>query len=113
MALIPPLYKPEALRLKIAEKLQLTHDVWEFYFEPIRPSEFKFEPGQFININIPSTEKRVVRSYSIASNPIMKKNICICVKLIDGPGSLCLSGLKIGDEVSGNGPLWIFSLNYH
>ena len=40
----------------------------------------------------------------------MKKNICICVKLIDGPGSLCLSGLKIGDEVSGNGPFGIFTV---
>lgn len=110
MALIPPIYKPHPLRLKLAEKRQLNGNVFEFIFTPLEPNSLEFEPGQFINIDIPSTEKRIVRSYSISSNPMLKETIEICVKLVDGPGSKYLKELNVGDIVSGSGPFGIFSI---
>lgn len=109
MALIPPIYKPTVVKFKLADKKQLTNDVWEFTFTPLEIAEFNFEPGQFVNINIPSDEKRIVRSYSIASNSKTKEHIELCIKLVDGPGSRYLGSLNIGDEISGNGPFGLFS----
>lgn len=108
MALIPPLYKPTQFTAKLKEKRQLTHDVWEFDLELLNECECKFEPGQFVNINVPHPEKRVVRSYSIASNPSDTHGFTLCVKLIDGVGSHYLDGLQAGDEVTGMGPFGIF-----
>lgn len=110
MPLIPPLYKPQNLRLKLLEKRQLTHDVWEFIFAPTSPNVLNFEPGQFININIPSSEKRIVRSYSISSNPMIKDKIEFCIKLVDGPGSRYFAELSPGDFVAGSGPFGIFTV---
>lgn len=107
---IPPLYKPQNLKLKLLEKRQLTHDVSEFIFAPTSPNVLNFEPGQFININIPSEEKRIVRSYSISSSPTKKDEIELCIKLVDGPGSRYFAGLSAGDEVTGSGPFGIFTV---
>ncbi|MDP4008518.1 MAG: FAD-dependent oxidoreductase [Candidatus Peregrinibacteria bacterium] len=109
MALIPPIYKPTAVKFKLAKKLELTRDVWEFTFTPLDTTPFNFEPGQFININIPSDEKRIVRSYSIASNPKIKEHLELCIKLVDGPGSRHLGSLNVGDEITGNGPFGLFA----
>lgn len=110
MALVSPVYKPQTLRMSFLQKKQLTHDVWEFTFAPIEPNALNFEPGQFININIPSSEKRIVRSYSISSNPMIKDKIEFCIKLVNGPGSRYFAELSPGDFVAGSGPFGIFTV---
>jgi len=108
MALIPPIYKPLKFTAKLSDKRQLTHNVWEFDFELLNNCECKFEPGQFVNIDIPHPEKRVVRSYSIASTPAKTDGFTLCIKLIDGLGSKYFDSLEVGSEVTGMGPFGIF-----
>ena len=108
MALIPPIHKPQKFTAQLSDKRQLTHDVWEFDFDLLDEGTCEFEPGQFINIDIPHHEKRVVRSYSIASSPSQKDGFTLCIKLIDGLGSQYFDSLVIGDNVSGMGPFGIF-----
>ena len=111
MALIPPIHKPCQLKAKLSDKRQLTHNVWEYDFELLDGSECKFEPGQFVNINIPHPEKRVVRSYSIASSPKNAHGFTLCIKLMEGGlGSNYFKSLEIGDEVTGMGAFGIFTV---
>ena len=75
------------------------------------PEAFEFEPGQFINIEIPSERRKIKRSYSICSSPMEKRRIEICVKrIIGGPGSSFLFELSDGDSIYFVGPIGGFTI---
>ncbi len=110
MALIPPLFKPRPLTLRLTSKSQLTNDVCEYRFEVMSPTDFHFEPGQFVNIDIPNPEKKTVRSYSIASSPHQSRTFTLCIKLINGPGSAYFQTLEAGATIQGSGPFGLFTV---
>lgn len=110
MALIPPKFKPTPFEAVLTAVKELTSNVFEFHFKVDNEAPFHFEAGQFVNLNIPNAEKRVVRSYSIASMPRQDGAFELCIKLLDGPGSNFLRSLNAGDKCSFSGPFGIFSM---
>ncbi len=92
-------------KAKVKEKKNLVEPIREIIFELIEPAEIEFQPGQFININIPGQDKPTDRSYSIASPASSKKEITLCYKLLDeGVATNYLESLSAGDEITFTGP---------
>lgn len=82
----------------VISKKKLTYDVFEFKIE--RPKDFAFIAGQFLQFSIPDGEKKITRSYSIASTT-QDEHISLCIKYIEGgKGSQYFKKLQIGDIVT-------------
>ncbi|MFH1408432.1 MAG: FAD-dependent oxidoreductase, partial [Nanoarchaeota archaeon] len=98
--------KPTKFEIEVIGVFTLTPTVKNIRFKT--PKDWGFEAGQYVSLTIPG-EKPLRRSYSIASSPLHKEHIDICVKLVDnGPGSTFLHALKPGDKVAALGPLGHF-----
>ncbi|MCF6276459.1 MAG: FAD-dependent oxidoreductase [Candidatus Magasanikbacteria bacterium] len=77
--------------------------------ETEKPTDFSFNAGQFLQFIVPTAEKEVLRSYSIASSP-NDGTLLFCVKLIkDGIASEYLRNLKSGDIIKMKGAIGRFS----
>lgn len=75
-----------------------------------RPATFTFLPGQYVFIEIPKPEGKIVRAYSIASTP-EGPFLEFCVTLVPGgPGSTALHEAKPGDSFLMKGPVGKFVL---
>ena len=102
--------KPLPVEAVLIRKKQLTHDVFEFHFEP--KTSFDFDPGQFISIIVPGAGpggRDLRRAYSIASEPGRKQSnktiLELCVKIVEGgPGTQYLNSLAIGESIKGVAP---------
>src|SRR5580704_384355 len=71
--------------------------------------DFSFIPGQFISLELPVGGERIIRPYSIASNPENGQLLEICLNLVPkGAGSAYLFSLTVGDHVSFTGPFGRF-----
>lgn len=87
----------------------VTHDTREIHLRLIEPSEIGFEPGQYVQVRVPS--KDVFRAYSISSQPSRKNDIELLVRLIPGGlGSTYLHNVQPGEEVAFTGPYGEFEL---
>jgi ferredoxin-NADP reductase len=72
----------------------------------------QFKPGQFISCLVPVGGGRIIRPYSIASDPDETESLEILYNLVpDGPGSHYLHGLKLGDPITFTGPWGTFTLD--
>ena len=93
---------------KLRSVKKLTNDVYHFDFE----TDLDFKPGQFLMIKVDDgQEPAVKRAYSIASSPLKKNVLTLCVKLQeDGRGSNYLRSLKEGDSVTIDAPYGHFIL---
>ena len=79
------------------------------------PEDFTFTPGQFVMVSVPgfNNEKGfpVARSYSIASSPLTKGDVEICLsRAVNGKLSNKLHSLSEGDPVNVTGPYGVFTL---
>ncbi|MBI2575030.1 oxidoreductase [Candidatus Woesearchaeota archaeon] len=80
-----------------------------------RPKGFSFVPGQFLMASIDGLYGRegalVKRSYSIASSPLDKDYLELCITRADnGLFSVAMHELDTGDVVNISGPYGVFSL---
>ncbi len=73
----------------------------------VHGSGFHFQPGQYINLNLPTG---VSRAYTIASAPERPEAVQICVRLGLGRGSAALRNLRVGTKLAMDGPLGGFIL---
>ena len=74
--------------------------------------EISFKPGQFVNLIFESEGKRFLKPYSIASSNKLKRQIELCVNLVEnGRTTPYLFRKKIGDKVKVKGPLGLFKLD--
>lgn len=64
-------------------------------------SNFRFEPGQWVNFHFP---EGVSRAYTIASAPQRPEAVQLCIRVGTGKGGAALQKLKAGAEVSVEGP---------
>jgi NAD(P)H-flavin reductase len=79
----------------------------ELVFKVQTPSEFKFQAGQFVMMNVPDpgSEKPLLRAYSLASDDRDTRSFKLLIKLIeDGQASQFIKNLKNGDRVDFTGP---------
>ncbi|WP_042701132.1 hybrid-cluster NAD(P)-dependent oxidoreductase [Azospirillum sp. B506] len=88
-----------------------THDVKTFVFAPARPCLFRFEPGQFITLELPIGGETIHRSYTVSSSAARPHRLSITVKRVPGgPVSNWLhDNLKPGDRIRAVGPLGEFT----
>ena len=73
----------------------------------VHDSNFRFEPGQWVNFRFP---EGVSRAYTIASAPESPTAVQLCVRLGAGRGAKALKELKAGANVSVEGPFGDFLL---
>lgn len=101
---------PNLFRAKLIEKKALTSSIFWCVFEVIEPANFTYTPGQFVHIDIPTAEGKIVRrSYSICSGNVETGRFELCVKIVEGgTGSVFLNSLTAGDEINGEAPLGHF-----
>lgn len=88
-----------------------THDVKTFVFAPRQPCLFRFEPGQFITLELPIGDETVHRSYTVSSSAARPHRLSITVKRVPGgPVSNWLHDtLKPGCTIRAVGPLGAFT----
>jgi len=80
-------------------------EVKHFEFEREDKAAFPFIPGQFITFHIPTEEKTLRRSYSIATLPGEHHKIEFAAGFVkEGPASELLFHLKPGDILQATGP---------
>jgi len=70
---------------------------------------FKFKPGQYLIVTIPSGQGSVKRLYSIASPPETQTFSLLIKRVEGGVGSTYLSNLLPGEAVPMSGPAGLFS----
>ncbi len=94
---------------------QETHDVKSFFFKPLKPSIFKFLPGQFITLELTINGESINRCYTISSSPTRPHTISITVKRQpNGVVSNWLhDNMLVGSSISILGAAGEFSCTYH
>ncbi len=109
------LFSVKQFRTRVAEIIDLTHDIKQVTLELIEPREIEFKAGQFVQIVVPPyelTEESVYRAYSGASLPSLRNRIELEIRLV--PNGICTTYvhkyLKKGDILTINGPYGEFYL---
>ncbi len=89
----------------LEETYMISPSVKHFRFHSKLQPAFSFIAGQFIRIHFEHEGKMLRRSYSIANPPQNDNYIEFAASYVkNGPGTEFLFNLKIGEEVSVNGP---------
>ena len=87
---------------KVISNEKITEDVFLISFE--KPSDFIFQAGQFLNIEVSIDGLKRMKSYSICSPP-SKSTLDFCIKIVEGgKGSNILANASVGDEFNMIGP---------
>ncbi len=88
-----------------------THNVKTFTFKTEGGSWFKFKPGQFVTLSLPTEEGPVLRTYTISSTPSRPFSLSVTVKVQpDSTGTRWLfDNVKPGDSLKAYGPAGEFS----
>ncbi|MBU2980229.1 hybrid-cluster NAD(P)-dependent oxidoreductase [Lentibacter algarum] len=83
-----------------------------FSFVPSSEAQFRYEPGQFLTLELPVPGGTVWKTYTISSSPSRPMTISVTVKA--QPGSIgtrwMLDHLKPGMQIKATGPAGIFAL---
>jgi glycine betaine catabolism B len=116
--LVPPPWAPdcwgdqEEAELICRSVFDITHDVKTFLFEAEGDKVFRFEPGQFITLQLEIDGRPISRCYTISSPPTRPHLIAITVKrVIGGPVSNWLhDNLTPGTRITVLAPLGQFTL---
>ncbi len=99
--------------LPLKEKKTIAKETMAFAFD-LAGQEFKFRPGQFVDITIDKPkykdDKGNTRAFSIASSPL-DEYLMVATRLTDSAMKKSLSELEIGFLVHIDGPLGAFRLH--
>ncbi|MBV2186580.1 MAG: hybrid-cluster NAD(P)-dependent oxidoreductase [Rhizobium sp.] len=91
-------------------------DVMTFTFRPDRPGHwFRYQPGQFVTLEIPVGPEPVMRTYTLSSSPSRPYTVAVTVKAQkDSIGTRWMfDNLKPGMQMKAIGPLGDFSYARH
>jgi ferredoxin-NADP reductase len=85
-------------------------DTLSFFFRLPTTRHLAFTPGQFISCLLPIEGQTMIRPYSLASSP-EESELEICLnRVVGGPGSNYLFGLRVGATLRFTGPWGTFTL---
>lgn len=94
--------------MRVTRIADYTPLIRELFLDCEEPSEFEFRAGQFIMLNVPSSEpgaKPVLRAYSVASSEHRKNGYRLVFKYVDnGVASKYIWGLAEGARIEFTGP---------
>ena len=115
---MPPSWSPECWSdaehedLVCRKVVDITHDVKSFLFEAPEGRVFRFDPGQFITLELEIDGRHVSRCYTISSPPTRPHLIAITVKrVVGGPVSNWLHDNVIpGSRIAVQAPLGSFTI---
>ena len=81
-------------------------------FKISRPEDFNFKAGQYVSLDIPNKEKKIIRrEYSVCSSPDETEFIELCIRHVEGGvASEYIKELKINDLIIFIGPMGDFSI---
>lgn len=90
---------------------EIAPEVRHFVFEVPDVADFRFLPGQFVSLSEEIRGKKIVRAYSIASDPDGTNRFSLCLnRLADGYLSPWLFDRLPGDSIEIKPPLGMFTL---
>ena len=107
-----PEWNPEADDALIVREIRdETADVKTFVLAPKQPCVFRYQPGQFLTLDLDIGGESINRCYTIASTPARPHTLSITVKRVPGgPVSNFLHDqVKIGSVLHAIGPMGDFS----
>ena len=91
--------------LNLAWAKDISPNVRHFAFHHENGQAFSYLPGQFITLHFTENDKKLRRSYSIATPPGESDNIEFAAGFVpEGTGTRLLFGLKPGDQIQAAGP---------
>lgn len=96
---------------RVEEMTELTHDITLLRLEVTGSEEFKFHPGQYVDIEVPGSEEH--RSFSMANLPRSRDaRLEFIIKRYPGGrfSGLLENGLAVGDPLNVTGPYGTFTL---
>ena len=99
---------------KIIDIVQAAPSTKRFFIEVPTTTNFNFEPGQFVTLDLPIHEQKNKRwrSYSIASNPNGSNVFELVIVLLEGGAgtTYLFNEVSIGSELTLRGPVGKFTL---
>ncbi len=96
---------------EISYTKNVTSDINKIRIKLKEPNHINYQPGQYVQIKVETPDGLDFRAYSMASDPHIKDEIELNVKLIpDGLGSTYIHSLKLGDPIEFSGPYCDFYL---
>jgi propane monooxygenase reductase subunit len=100
----------QTVQAEVAEIESLTHDIRRLALKLVDPPEMAFNPGQYVDIQIPGTDR--TRAYSMANTPSTDERLEFIIKLYPGGrfSGLLEGDLKAGDKLQVKGPYGTFML---
>jgi ferredoxin-NADP reductase len=82
-----------------------------FEFETRNGSQFDYQPGQYISMEVEIAGEKCIRSYSVASSPHHDNRFDLCLNIVPrGLVSPWLFHLKPGESIEFTGPHGLFTL---
>ncbi len=103
--------KPRFYDATLTQVVSLTDSVKHFVFEYPKDADSSFIAGQFMMVHLERDGKPVKKPYSIASSPLLKGKIELCIKLVEGGYvSTWFFGLKEGDVIHTSLPYGVFTM---
>ena len=119
--LIPPPWSPECWSdaeqsvLVCRKVIDITHDVKSFLFAAPEGRVFRFDPGQFVTLQLDIDGRHFSRCYTISSPPTRPHLIAITVKrVVGGPVSNWLhDNVTPGTRIAIQAPLGSFTIAGH
>lgn len=94
---------------KLITKSRLTDSVWKFTFTKPEDDSWSFIPGQYMLFHIPDGEKKVIRQYSILSQP-HEKYLEFLIELVShGKAGEFLGHISPGETMNMQGPAGVFT----
>ena len=105
-------------RLQVLEVIGVSDeapDVKTFTFRSDNQTWFRYKPGQFMTLELPTTDGPLMRTYTLSSSPSRPFSIAVTVKAQAGSiGTRWMfDHLKPGQHVKAYGPAGDFSLHNH
>src|SRR6195256_4268371 len=103
----------QVVQTRVESIERLTHDMRRLVLKLEDPHEMAFNPGQYVDITIPGTQK--TRSFSMANTPSTDDHLEFVIRIYpDGHFSGLLDRqIKTGDHVRVTGPYGVFTLRDH
>lgn len=102
----------QAFQTTVEKVERMTESVKRFYFLLDQPNAMVFAPGQFVIVNVPQPDgKMLKRAYSIASPPHEAGRFELCIQMVpNGRASGFFDALKGGERITITGPHGKFML---
>jgi ferredoxin-NADP reductase len=110
-----PPWHDRAGKLEVAAVAHEAPDVATFTFRDPDGGWFRYAPGQFITLDLPTPQGVLTRTYTLSSSPSRPLNISVTVKAqADSLGTRwMLDHLQPGDRLQAYGPAGAFSFHHH